>query len=433
MSKYLKVKIGLTPSNAPFRISCIRTFLYIAAIAENNAYNGGKSDIVFQIDNTNSTRIMHSKEEIIDFYKKLNILPFKYADYEITTQLDLSNKYDYYFDKLYNAGYVHKNDNNTYSFNINKYKQDYGAKVYINDILNGDIKFDVDNLTDSNSIVIRRADGSYLYNYCAAIDTIERKFTILIRGKNIINGAAFQNLIIKSLGCNTPNYCHVPLLLEDSKANEYNINSKSDIRELFNIGYSYMPVINYIINTGYGDQEDFYSSIEDFYKKFDISKIHKSDSRFDFNIMKKTCNRYYQHEMTYEDYYNQINYSLNLTNSNSNVMNYSYLGYKYKLNPQKLEQLYMHLTQESDERIESKLQKEKVLLLIEALKNDYEATIQNILQDKENKKENIRLVKYILSGHLDGLNCDIYKSCYNQKEYYRRLELVKNNICNERE
>ena len=32
----LVLKIGITPSNAPFRISCLRTFLYINAIAEKN-------------------------------------------------------------------------------------------------------------------------------------------------------------------------------------------------------------------------------------------------------------------------------------------------------------------------------------------------------------------------------------------------------------
>ena len=35
--KDIIVKIGITPSEAPFRITCLRTFLYINAIAEKES------------------------------------------------------------------------------------------------------------------------------------------------------------------------------------------------------------------------------------------------------------------------------------------------------------------------------------------------------------------------------------------------------------
>ena len=46
----------------------------------------------------------------------------------------------------------------------------------------------------------------------------------------------------------------------------------------------------------------------------------------------------------------------------------------------------------------------------------------------EDKKENLKLVKFILSGYFDGLSCDVYKSCYNEEEYKKRLTLVKEHL-----
>ena len=37
-------------------------------------------------------------------------------------------------------------------------------------------------------------------------------------------------------------------------------------------------------------------------------------------------------------------------------------------------------------------------------------------------------VAYILSGYFDGLACDVYKSCYNEEEYQKRLTLVKEHL-----
>ena len=96
----LVLKIGITPSNAPFRISCLRTFLYINAIAEKNAFVGGKSKLIFKIDDTNKKRRLHTNEEIFDFYGKIGILPSKYSETVKTVQTDLKNECEFFFRKL---------------------------------------------------------------------------------------------------------------------------------------------------------------------------------------------------------------------------------------------------------------------------------------------------------------------------------------------
>lgn len=419
------VKIGITPSEAPFRITCLRTFLYISAIAENNAFKGGSSKVIFQIDDTNTAKRKHSNEEIIEFYNMIGILPFNHSKVEITCQTDIKDECEKYFKILDKKGFIIYNEDGTCAFNIKQYMQAYGSTIKVRDLISGNINFEAKKLTDNERVIIRRSDGSFLYNFSSAIDTIYWNFTTLIRGNNKMSSAAFQNMFIKSLDRETPDYFHLPLLLEEKKLNEFNINARSNIKNLFANGFSYMPVLNYILGTGYGDQTDHYNSLEEFNEKFEIDKLHKTNSYFDFNIMKKQCNRFFQQKMSYKEYYNQLARHIKLVGWPEEILKYSKIGYKHKLSPEKIYQLYNQLNANHFDEIIDNETKSRVITIINLLLIDYQTTINNLLADKEHKKENLKLVKYILSGYFDGLTCDVYKECYNVEEYQNRLVLVK--------
>ena len=426
-SKDVIVKIGITPSEAPFRITCLRTFIYIAAIAENNAIKGGKSKVIFQIDDTNASKRKHSNEEILEFYKMIGILPFKHCEVKITCQTDLKDECEKYFNILDKKGFIIYNNDGTCSFDINKYIEVYGPNIEVKELISENTNFDARNLTDTATLVMRRSDGTFLYNFSSAIDIIHWKFTTLIRGNNKMSSAPFQNMFINSLDIETPCYLHLPLLLEEKQENEFKINARSSIRDLFNNGFSYMPVLNYIIKTGYGDQMDHYNSLDEFNKQFEINKLHKTNSYFDFNIMKKECNRFFQYEMSYEEYYNQLLRHIKLMGWDEEILKYSVIGYEYRLSPEKVYQLYNQLRIKHFDEVDDFL-KNKIITIIDSLLIDYQSTINKLLEDKKNKKENLELVKYILSGYFDGLSCNVYKSCYNEEEYKKRLTLVKEHL-----
>lgn len=418
----LIVKIGITPSNAPFRITCLRTFIYIYAIAEKNAMLGGNSRIIFQIDDTNEAHRLHSNEEIINFYKKMGILPAKYSNVIITSQTDIKNKCVEYLTRLQEIGFIiYDQENNVYAFDLEQYKNKFGNKVYVNDAIKGLIVFDIDSMTTNNKINIRRSDGTFLYNFSSAIDTIYWKFTHLIRGNNKLSSAAFQNMFIMALGYETPLYFHMPLLLEEKKDNP--VNARDDFRKLLYGGISYMGALNYILNTGYGDNMDFYPSIESFIRQFDIAKLHKTDAHFDYNLLKKTNNRFYQNNMSYNEYYNQLEKHINILEFPQEILKYAYVGYANKLSVDKIIELYTQMNEEHfDELQNAKIS--RLYELIKLLMNNYDDTIELILKDKENRKEDLKLIRYILCGYLEGLSCNVYKQCYNNEEYQKRLKYV---------
>ena len=423
----LILKIGITPSNAPFRISCLRTFLYINAIAEKNAFVGGKSKLIFQIDDTNKRRRLYTNEEIFDFYEKIGILPSKYSEFVKTVQTDLKNECEFFFRKLQEKGFIlFFQESNLYAFNIQKYREIYGNQICVKDLIHGKIIFNVNDIVQQSSINIKRSDGTFLYNFSSSIDTIHWNFTHLVRGNDKISSAAFQNMFIIALGYQPPIYLHIPLLLEEKHSRH--INARDDFRDLLKKEkISYMSAINYILNTGYGDNSDFYPSIEAFNEQFDIKKLHRSDAHFDFNILKKTYNRFYQNDMSYEQYFNQLKRHLLLSGDSLEVLNYAKIGYCNKLNVEKVILLYKQMKQEHFDEISDDL-KERVKKLIGLLKIDYDLTIQQVLKDKDNMKINLQLIKYILCGYREGLSSEIYRQCYSDEEYRKRLEYVRRKL-----
>ncbi len=423
----LVLKIGITPSNAPFRISCLRTFLYINAIAEKNAFVGGKSKLIFQIDDTNKKRRLHTNEEIFDFYEKIGILPSKYSETVKTVQTDLKNECEFFFRKLQEMGFIILlPEPNLYAFNIKKYKEIYGNQICVKDLIHGKVVFNVNDIVQSDTINIRRTDGTFLYNFSSAIDTIYWKFTHLVRGNDKLSSAAFQNMFITALGYQTPIYLHIPLLFEEK--NSMHINARDDFRDLLKKeGISYMAGINYILNTGYGEQSDFYPSIEAFNQQFDVKKLHKSDAYFDFNILKKTYHRFYQNDMSYEQYFEQLKRHLLLVGEDLEILYYAKIGYRNNLSAEKVILLYKQMRQEHFDEISNDL-KERIKKLIELLKIDYDLTIQQILKDKNNMKVDLQLVKYILCGYKEGLSSIVYRQCYADEEYMERLEYVRRKL-----
>ena len=197
------------------------------------SHNLLKGKVIFQIDDTNAAKRKHSNEEILEFYNMIGILPFEHSEVEITCQTDIKDECKKYFNILDKKGFIIYNKDGTCAFDINKYIEVFGTNIEVKELVSGNTNFDARNLTDKGTVVIRRSDGSFLYNFSSAIDIIYWKFTTIIRGNNKMSSAAFQNMFINSLDIETPCYFHLPLLLEEKKENEFNVNAKSSIKDLF--------------------------------------------------------------------------------------------------------------------------------------------------------------------------------------------------------
>jgi glutamyl-Q tRNA(Asp) synthetase len=62
--------------------------------------------------------------------------------------------------------------------------------------------------------VLRRNDGVFTYQLAVVVDDAEQAITHIVRGKDLLSNTARQIHLQKILGYRTPQYLHLPLVLD---------------------------------------------------------------------------------------------------------------------------------------------------------------------------------------------------------------------------
>jgi len=110
-----------------------------------------------------------------------------------------------------------------------------GAVIEFDDLVQGHCRYDLE--TDIGDYVLLRADGLFAYQLATGIDDAEQGITEVVRGSDLLDSTPCQILIQQGLGLDTPEYCHLPVVLSDSgqklsKQNKANSLVSSQANEL---------------------------------------------------------------------------------------------------------------------------------------------------------------------------------------------------------
>ena len=81
----------------------------------------------------------------------------------------------------------------------------------ITDMVQGDYSLNL--ATDCGDMVVRRADGVYVYQLAVTVDDGEAGVTEVVRGMDLLSSAPRQMYLQELLGFSHPTYGHVPMLL----------------------------------------------------------------------------------------------------------------------------------------------------------------------------------------------------------------------------
>ena len=81
----------------------------------------------------------------------------------------------------------------------------------VEDLVQGTYKENL--VTDCGDFVVRRADGTYVYQLAVTVDDGEAGVTEVVRGTDLLSSAPRQMYLQELFGFNHPQYGHVPLLL----------------------------------------------------------------------------------------------------------------------------------------------------------------------------------------------------------------------------
>ena len=64
--------------------------------------------------------------------------------------------------------------------------------------------------------VVRRADGEFTYQLAVVVDDAAQAISEIVRGADLLDSTPRQILLQRHLGLPTPDYCHLPLALDES-------------------------------------------------------------------------------------------------------------------------------------------------------------------------------------------------------------------------
>jgi glutamyl-tRNA synthetase len=164
------------------------------------------------------------------------------------------------------------------------------GETVIHDLIRGDIAFPHAAIKD---FVIRRSDGSALYNLAVAVDDRDMGITHVVRGEDHISNTPRQVMILRGLGEEPPAYAHLPLLHGPDGKKLSKRHGAASVQDLRDAGYLSEAVRNYIALLGWGyDESTTFFTTDELIERFDLSRVSKNPAVFDEQKLRWMNGRY---------------------------------------------------------------------------------------------------------------------------------------------
>ncbi len=158
-----------------------------------------------------------------------------------------------------------------------RFKSPLSGTTVVTDKIRGDIVFANTELDD---FIIARSDGTPMYNLAVVVDDITMKINTIIRGDDHISNTPKQILLYRALGCDVPDFGHVPMVLGHDKSRLSKRHGAMSVTAYRDMGYHPDAMLNYLVRLGWshGDQEFF--TRNELIEKFNLEHIGRSAGVF---------------------------------------------------------------------------------------------------------------------------------------------------------
>lgn len=146
--------------------------------------------------------------------------------------------------------------------------------VQFSDLIRGEIT--VEPQTWGGDFIIARSIDDPVFHLAVVVDDFLMKISHVIRGEDHLTNTARHILLQRALGYTTPQYAHLPLLLD---ANRHKLSKRTGTTDLIQYrdqGYLPESVLNYLALLGWNpkDDQEFFTH-DQLLKKFSIKGIQK--------------------------------------------------------------------------------------------------------------------------------------------------------------
>jgi len=271
----MKVRFAPSPTGV-LHIGGARTALYNWLLAR-----GQGGTFVLRIEDTDRERSTPENVELI-----LDALRWLELDWDEGpfSQAERAPRHAEAIEQLLADGHAYEDDGA-----VRLRVPDEGETVF-HDQIRGEIATPNQAIDD---FVIRRSDGSALYNFAVAVDDLDMGITQVVRGADHISNTPRQVMILRALGEQPPAYAHLPLLHGPDGKKLSKRHGAASVQELRTAGYLPEAVRNYLALLGWGyDESTTFFTTEELIEHFDLSRVSKNPAVFDEQKLRWMNGRY---------------------------------------------------------------------------------------------------------------------------------------------
>ncbi len=264
------IKVRFAPSpTGPLHIGGVRTalFNYLYAKKEGGTF-------ILRIEDTDLERSKPEFEK--DILDSLSWLNLKW-DGPVERQSARLSIYKKFADQLVSEGKAYA-DQGALKFKVNH------TKIKFKDLVHGEIEFDSATFDD---FVILKSNGYPAYNFACVVDDHEFGITHVIRGDDHLSNTPRQILMYIALGWKPPKFAHLPLVAGTNGQPLSKRDAIVNLTQYRKEGYLPDGLLNYLALLGWsaGGNKEFFTR-EDLVKLFSISRINKTNAKFDLEKLK---------------------------------------------------------------------------------------------------------------------------------------------------
>lgn len=170
-------------------------------------------------------------------------------------------------------------------------------KIKFNDLVRGLVEFNAGLLGD---VVIAKDLKTPLYHFAVVVDDFEMKISHVIRGEEHLSNTPRQILLQKALGFDTPEYAHLPLMLNPDRSKLSKRQGDVALADYHNQGYLPEALINFMVLLGWnpGTEKEVFT-LAQLTREFSIEKVQKAGAVFNLQRL-DFINGYYIREKSIE-------------------------------------------------------------------------------------------------------------------------------------
>ena len=284
----MRVRFAPSPTGV-LHIGGARTALYNWLLAR-----GSGGQFVLRIEDTDRER--STPENVDQILDALRWLGLDWDEGPIS-QWERRDRHTEAVEQLLESGHAYE-DEGAVRFRV----PDEG-EISFHDVVLGDVTTPYSAIQD---FVIRRSDGSPLYNLAVAVDDRDMGITHVVRGQDHVSNTPRQVMLLRALGEEPPVYAHIPLLHGPDGKKLSKRHGAASVQEVRDDGYLPEAVRNYIALLGWGyDESTEFMTTDELVERFSLERVSKNPAVFDEQKL-RWMNGRYMRELPLDDLHRRL-------------------------------------------------------------------------------------------------------------------------------